>query len=363
MTGMPVITTYATSSKTSHNFSNYFKTDCELSFRWDKDKNVDHWRVYMYYPEKGKYFLEGETKEKYFYKESLESDTEYKFCLRGFDVKGKIISTEFIRAKTLSPRPFFITSTVGDKCTVTLNAAQKDANGYEIYYAPTDLNHYNPNIRYHDVRTADELKYKRYKLLERKTGQTSCSFALKGMYNLIARTFKTVNGKRIYSHFTDVKITYSPESYLNALQLKPVARVSGEEYEIVKKYINEWITPDMTNCEKFEKIYKEVHYHGKYQYDYSKVDGTRNVWQIMVKGEGQCAQWAFCCQAMMEYVGFDIRVVRGTRGTGRYTEQHFWCQIKLNDEWYDFDPHISADYINPNAECDHYGYKIQEHYD
>ena len=71
VTGMPVITAYAASSKTSHNFSNYFKTDCELGFSWDKDKNVDHWRVYMYYPEKGKYFLEGETKEKYFYKESL----------------------------------------------------------------------------------------------------------------------------------------------------------------------------------------------------------------------------------------------------------------------------------------------------
>lgn len=88
---------------------------------------------------------------------------------------------------------------------------------------------------------------------------------------------------------------------------------------------------------------------------WNKIDGNRPVWQIMIKGEGQCASWAFCLDAMLKYAGFNTRVVRGTRPSG----QHFWCQLKLNGKWYDLDAQL-GDFLIEYTSCSSHDYVVKE---
>lgn len=78
----------------------------------------------------------------------------------------------------------------------------------------------------------------------------------------------------------------------------------------------------------------------------------------MEKQEGQCASWAFCLDAMLEYAGFDVKVVRGLRSTG---QQHFWCQIELHGQMYNLDAHIGYLLSGPYSES-YLGYKVVETY-
>lgn len=91
---------------------------------------------------------------------------------------------------------------------------------------------------------------------------------------------------------------------------------------------------------------------------YYKIDGNRPVWQIMEKQEGQCASWAFCLDAMLEYAGFNVKVVRGLRSN---SQQHFWCQIELHGQMYYLDTHFGPFLTGPYSGS-YGGYKVVETY-
>lgn len=355
----PSKTTKTTSTKSSKNTVKKLTctatTGTTANLQWKANSKAKYYKAYMYVASQNKYGLW----EKFYATGShtltgLSPDTSYKFCLRAFNSNDKVLSTEYISFSTTAGAPKLVVSSSGTSCTVSWRSAQKDASGYELYYLNKEYRTWGSSP------TAADIKKNGFALLKTSDKTASEPVGIKNdrQRTFVVRTYKVKDGKKIYSDFSVPKQTMSTEAYVNALTLKPTAVVRGEEYELTQKYINKWITADMSNYEKFDKILTEVNAHGSYQNDITKINGNRNVWQIMEKGEGQCATWAFCCYAMMEYVGFDIRVPRGVRTSG---QQHFWCQIQLNGKWYDFDPHIGYG-LSENEDNQYRGYIIQEYF-
>ncbi len=351
------------SSKSSNSSKNKVKkltctdtTGTTAKLQWKANSKASYYKAYMYLADQNKYGLW----EKFNASTShtitgLKPETTYKFCLRAFNSKDKVLSTEYVSFTTTAGAPKLKLSSSGGSCTISWTAAQKDACGYELYYLNKEYRTW-----YNESPKASDIKEKGFALLKSSDKTASEPLGIKNdkQRTFVVRTYKLKNGKKVYSDFSVPKQTMSEEAYVNALTLKPTAVVKGEEYDLTKKYIDQWITPGMSNYEKFDKILTEVNSHGSYQNDITKINGNRNVWQIMEKGEGQCATWAFCCYAMMEYVGFDIRVPRGVRPSG---QQHFWCQIQLDGKWYDFDPHIGYG-LSENVDNQYRDYQIKEYF-
>ena len=139
--------------------------------------------------------------------------------------------------------------------------------------------------------------------------------------------------------YTDAQDIAGARGLANNIKLgKSNITTSGEELDLVKYYVDQWVKDDMTNEEKLYAIYNGVYQRGSYT-DIYKINGNRPVWQIMVKQEGQCATWAFALYHMLEYAGFDARVIRGLRGT----QQHFWTEIDAgNGKWIAADAHLGG---------------------
>lgn len=321
------------------------------------------YKIYVYDKKKDKYVLkESITTESNEYRwfggnvtlSELGSGTTYKLKQVTYDKNGKKINTEYLSARTLSKEPHVVVKNNGKKAVITWEPCQPKASGYEVYRKKAE----DSSWRYYAPSTAEKLEDNGYKLSVRKSTASKGKITVKDGkdYVYVVRTFKVVGGERLYSAFSQPVSTESPEAYVNALKLTSHEYSSGEELKLVKKYVAQVTDSKMSNAEKLKAIFDLVSSHGKYQNDINKISASRPVWQLMVKGEGQCATWAYTLHSMLEYAGFDVRVVRGLRSSG---QQHFWCQIKLDGKWYDLDAHLGA-YLTP-YDTDYMGYVIQDY--
>ncbi len=340
----------------------------EITLLFGGNKDTVKFIVYIYDETKKKYCIHetvkvnensyyGEWAYHIYYIKNVKPSKKYKILVRQFDKDGEILFSEKASVTTREADPVLTVSTV-TKPTIKWKASDDRATGYEVYVKKESAEKFNPNRTYRDS-TLKEIKKEGFKLLCKSDKESSGSTRLKTTddYTVIFRTFyKNKKGKKVYSSFSKASNTGDISAYINGLTLAPKAVCTGDELELVKKYVNETVTANMSNYEKLYAIFELVNSHGNYQDDIYKIDGNRPVWQIMEKQEGQCASWAYCLDAMLEYAGFDIKVVRGLRSSG---QQHFWCQIQVNGQWYDLDAHLGSFLWGPYHE-DYRGYVIAD---
>lgn len=313
-----------------------------ITLSWNKYKGASYVRLYRYLPSKKKYYRLAELKtgsQGFDYctytDDGLQGGTSYNYKIKFFSSSGKELKEDGVKITTKAAAPSLAIKRTSKNAYVYWTSRQKNASGYELYYKQQDIsNSYFVSA----PSSVKSLKSNGFKLLKSSSQTASGKTTLKvnKPYSLVACTYKLVNGKKVYSDLTPIRNTFAPGAWINNTKLNPKAVTKGEELKLVEKYVNSVIKKGMSNEEKLQAIFDLVHSHGNYQNDIYKIDGSRPVWQIMEKQEGQCASWAFCLDAMLEYVGFDIRVVRGTRPSG----QHFWCQIAANGKYYDLDAHL-----------------------
>lgn len=322
------------------------------------DSSTENFTIYIYDNKKEKYckYSSGDYDSGRAYIEDTVPETEYKILVRKFDYDGNIIFSEKVTVTTGIATPT-MTICTDKKAKVTWKSNSNLATGYELYAMVESAENYYSYVNFSEW-SYKELEKRGFRLIKQSDETASGSIVLKTNkdYSVIVRTFYFENGEKIYSSFSHGANTASTSSYVNALKLSPKTVCSGDELKLVKKYVDSVITDDMTNYEKLEAIFKLVNSHGTYQNDINKIDGNRPVWQIMEKQEGQCASWAFCLDAMLEYAGFDVKVVRGLRSTG---QQHFWCQMEINGKWYDIDAHVGYFLVGPHKSS-YLGYEVVE---
>lgn len=281
------------------------------------------------------------------YAENVSSESVCDLAFFSYNDSGETVDCKTFSVYIEPPAPSFYLTTdpATRKTTLNWQSNQDNAAGCEIYAKVID-----------DKTNTGTGKYKKAFDLDKPSGKLTVVNDSDSHYDFYCRTYRMEDGEKIYSMDSSKYCSVSTEAlYVNALTLNPKAVCRGEELELVKKYVDSTITSDMSNSEKLKKIFSLVSSHGTYQNDITLIDGNRPVWQIMEKQEGQCASWAYCLDAMLEYAGFDIRVVRGLRDSG---QQHFWCQIELGGKWYNLDAQVGY-YLTP-YETDYIGYEIAE---
>lgn len=109
--------------------------------------------------------------------------------------------------------------------------------------------------------------------------------------------------------------------------------ISESDRKIFQKFEKEHFTSDMSSYDKVEYVAKYIHFSVDYAYgdDYSKISGLSCADAVFNKQSGQCYQYNGALAEFLAYMGFDIRLVSGYRGTNADNRKsHFWCEITID---------------------------------
>lgn len=163
----------------------------DLKLTWNKEKGVDGYKVYMYDSSKKTYKYLGQTSKNTYTVKNLKEAKDYKFKVRAYKTidknqkYGSYSSVLKTGTKTATPEIWDLTSGK-KKLTVEWGKVSK-ASGYEVY-----------------VATSKNGKYTRKKTI--KSGKTTTAkingLKSKKKYYVKVRTYRTVDGKKIYSSFS-----------------------------------------------------------------------------------------------------------------------------------------------------------------
>jgi hypothetical protein len=78
-----------------------------------------------------------------------------------------------------------------------------------------------------------------------------------------------------------------------------------------------------------------IHKNVDYDYKYLKVTNS-NPESIFKNKAGQCLQYNGTMASVLAYLGYESRIIEGYRAnkSGKPVINHFWCEVKINGEWY-----------------------------
>lgn len=196
-----------------------------------------------------------------------------------------------------------------------------------------------------------------YSLLKTITSGLTGSYDDTGLdndasYYYKMRAFRTVNGKIEYTDYCAAQCSSDKLSILNAADLTP-----HTSFEVYNRQVTEANTTSYTvslsendialldafaaehfpaDANREEKLWITMYWiHTEVDYAYSgaawnEIAGKSWVEAIFVHKKGQCAQYNGAMASMMAYLGYDVSMVQGWRGTypSNYW-QHFWAEVNI----------------------------------
>ena len=229
-------------------------------------------------------------------------------------------------------------ATKANAVTIKWNKNSK-ATGYQIYRCKEYWFDDDSFSRIKTVEGASTVEYTQTKLSN------------DAYYYYKVRAYKTINDKKYYSEFTEVKCSASLESRLNAATLSshktvPLYNVQGtsskktgtltlsdSDIKTLKAFASEHFESGMTREDKLMTTLLWINENVKYARgsDWSKISSKSYVNAVFNYKLGQCAQYNGAMAAMMAYLGYDARLVQGYRGTWNTNYwQHFWVEVKID---------------------------------
>lgn len=170
------------------------QTTTSITLNWSKVSGATGYEVYKYNSSKKKWEKVGSTTKTSYTVKKLKAGTKYKFKVRAYKTVNKkkyygSYSSE-LQTATKTSTPKITSVTTGSKKANLKWKKVSGATGYEIYMATSK------NGKYSKVKTitkSSTVKYSKTKLKKNKK------------YYFKVRTYKTVNGKKIYSSYSTVK--------------------------------------------------------------------------------------------------------------------------------------------------------------
>ncbi len=308
---------------------------------------ADGYRVYMYNSKTEKYEL---VKKETYSASYLDNDGKgysqfktYKFSVKAY-VKtdnGNVYSkVSYVSVKTGLSAVDFSLKPKAKSIGVTWTANSK-ADGYKIY-------RYNEKSdKFTCVKTVKDKK---------TTSWTDKNANNKKEYFYYVIAYKKADGKTYSSNTYDCISSDSPESRMNGATLKSrksfkiydaqgkktkeyrTVKLSDSDIKTIEKFAKKNFTKGMTAAEKvrvtLEWINKNVKYASASK-DWNAISGLSYVNAIFNKKMGQCAQYNGALASVMAYLGYDVSMVKGYRGsTTGYKTQHFWTEVKIEGKTY-----------------------------
>lgn len=289
----------------------------------------------------------------------LKPSTKYTYRIRFYQLtdsgKKEFFATVKCTASTLMAAPEASLASTAKKAKLSWSKV-KGAEGYEVYVYSEKPGTYQPDYwgwgyyygydngydRNYVSSTSyyiDESLFKKLKTIK-SAKTTSASFDLKGnrVYVYRVRAYKGKGKNRVYSEFSTQVTTDSTKSMLNGLTMKSRVSVGDYDLKLVKNAVAKCVKKGMSNWEKAVAVYDYVHNAAIYEYDYNQIS-LDPIEAILAKGRGQCYQFAATYQAMMKYIGFDMKLIGGKTASGG---PHWWNELVIDGKSYMFDPQVGG---------------------
>lgn len=334
---------------------------------WTLMEGADGYRIYKYDASAEKYRLLEDTENPYYtayYDRDISSMSSYHYVVKAYrNEDGKKVysrpsKTASVKTKLLSGR----LSTAAGRSKIRISWKKDNAaDGYDIYYYKKKLSSsdnvklsYTNSMCGFDFGDNSDVSFKPLK----RTSSTSVTIKKEPGYKYFfrMRCYKVVNGKKIYSDYSDTVTSTNSAALVNGYPAKQKSSlnvvsyrsdingwkmtISDNDVKIMEDFAKKHFTPDMTPYEKIicvsEYIYSEVQY--VYGDDFNSLGNLSPVEAIFLKHKGQCYQYNGAFAEFMAYLGYDVRLIAGYRGTGEDNKwSHYWCEICLDGKYYVMD--------------------------
>lgn len=313
-------------------------TTSQIKMSWT-DLGCDEYYIYRYSPTKG-YFLYDKTPNAYYYDNGLLQFGGYYYKVKGV-VHGE--NGKDYYSNTVS-RTCVAKSTVP-----TLSVAQLSSGKVKLSW--------KKNVRADGYKIYRQENGGEWKLLKKFTNRETVSFTdttakSKNSYAYKIQTFRKVKDRWYYSVYSDIEYTNTYDAVLNAADLSKRhyevkvydAQGSTLKYDYTYKItaadkkILDKFAKSFAGMSRYERLIYTINWINQevtYDTNYSHVTSSW-VESIFTKKYGQCVQYNGAMAAMMAYMGYDVRMIKGYRcnSTGTSKWQHFWMEVDIDGVTY-----------------------------
>ncbi len=306
-----------------------------IKLSWGKVA-CDKYRVYRYDAKTKKYKLIKTVKTTSYTDKKRSQLTKYTYRVKPimtFNKKTLTGTSVQISQTTGLAVPSKFSLAVRNKAIKISWGKNTKATGYKIY------------------RAANGGSLKLVKIVKNKntTSWTDTSVSNNKSYVYGIISYKKTGGKTYYS---DYDYAYSGDELarLNGATLKShrsfkvynrqgkkttsyTYTLSDKDIKILKKFAQTHFKSGMNRADKLMTTLNWINKKVKYALgsDWDQIVSKSWVDAIFTYKKGQCAQYNGAMAAMMAYLGYDVNVVQGYRGTWKTNYwQHFWTELKID---------------------------------
>ncbi len=277
------------------------------------------------------------TKEKYSYTYKVPTDAPSK---NGYLVKFKVYPYFVYKGKTYQYKKLDtinatytgegLVNIKTEKDKVVLNLKKLGSAKYKISYTPYNIK----KKKYGKTKTVktSEKKY----TIKNKSKNTKLDFEIMPCWG-------ADTGEAVYlsSHDGIALLSGAPKVKVKKIKIINVKKKKSKLYrtetltdkdkKIIKEFFyNKYKGKNPSRAEMAEYAFNWIHY--KVKYDYKYTCGNLSYTEaIFKKRKGQCRQYNGAMAKVLAYLGYESRIIYGTRKSGT---QHFWCEVKLGGRWY-----------------------------
>ena len=311
-------------------------SDSEVYLEWNYVPCGKYY-IYRYDESTGKYEYLTKTANTYYIDKGLKEITKYKYAVKAVkSSKSNTALKEAVRTMLKTPE---LTLTTKNKAAALKWTKNSKADGYQIYRSSN---------------WADEKKVKTIR--DNKTTKwTNTKLNNDYDYFFCIRAYKKIGGKTYYSQMSPTQYSGSSSARVNGANLKShtsfkVYNTQGTkttfmyninlnetDIKLLDKFKKKYFKEGMTREEQLQVTLDWINKNVKYALgdDWAKISGKTWVQAIFKYKMGQCAQYNGAMAAMMAYLGYDVQVVMGYRGTWKTNYwQHFWTEVKIQGSTY-----------------------------
>lgn len=301
--------------------------------------------VYRYNSSTKKYELIKTTKSTSYTDKKLTQMKKYTYKVKAVKTVGeKTTSNKAVKvsAYTTPKTPAKLKLAVkSSKITVSWSKNKK-VDGYQIYRL--------------DLGTSGYGEFKKVKTIKDKDKGSWTDTKVKKSHEYLyrIRSYRKIDGKNYYSDYVYSDYSSSPVSRLNAVTLKShrsfkvynrqgkkttsyTYTLSDKDIKILKAFKEKHFKSGMDRADKLWVTLEWINRNVKYAVgsDWNKIDSKSWVDAVFTYKLGQCVQYNGAMAAMMAYLGYDVSLVQGYRGTWNTNYwQHFWVEVKIAGEIY-----------------------------
>ena len=306
----------------------------------------DEYRLYIYDNSKKKYVIVKKGTDSSYTHKNRKQLTTYKYAVKGivYGENGTYTTKSMYLTVTTKPNTPTVSLATGNKSVTIKWKKNGRVDGYVIYRMT------NWDYEYEKVKSIKD---------KNVTSWTNKGLSKNDDYYYVVRSYKKVDGKYIYSDYSEQKFSGSSQSRLNAATLKSRRTIkvyntqgkksslaftytlSDNDIKILQKFAKKYFTDDMSREEVLKITLDWINRNVKYASGdlWYEISGMSYVEAIFTHKKGQCVQYNGAMAAMMAYLGYDVELIQGyrySRTTGAKW-QHFWVEAEIAGNTYVFE--------------------------